>query len=99
MMAEQLRAALLARVSSEEQVEGYSLDAQRRAFRTLVEGRAWSCYKEYLEEGRSAHTDDVRKRPVFQEAIEAGLADKYDVLVFCPPNRTTHPKSCLTINR
>ena len=26
------RAALYARVSSEEQVEGYSLDAQRRAF-------------------------------------------------------------------
>ena len=33
-MAEQLRAALYGRVSSEEQVEGYSLDAQRRAFRT-----------------------------------------------------------------
>ncbi len=80
-MAEQLRAALLARVSSEEQVEGYSLDAQRRAFRTLVEGRGWTCYKEYMEEGRSAHTDDVRKRPVFQEAIGDGLAGKYDVLV------------------
>ncbi len=80
-MAEQLRAALYGRVSKEEQVEGYSLDAQRRAFRTLAEGRGWSQYKEYLEEGRSAHTDNVRKRPVFQEAIEDALAGKYDVLV------------------
>ncbi len=80
-MAEQLRAALYGRVSKEEQVEGYSLDAQRRAFRTLIEGRGWSQYKEYLEEGRSAHTDNVRKRPVFQEAIEDALAGKYDVLV------------------
>jgi len=31
-------AALLARVSDEEQVEGYSLDAQKRAFRALCEG-------------------------------------------------------------
>ena len=80
-MAEQLRAALLARVSSEEQVEGYSLDAQTRAFRSLIEGRGWTCYKEYMEEGRSAHTDDVRKRPVFQEAIKDALEDEYDVLV------------------
>ncbi len=80
-MAEQLRAALLARVSTEEQVEGYSLDAQRRAFRTLVEARGWTIYKEYMEEGRSAHTDDIRKRPVFKEAVDDALAGKYDVLV------------------
>ncbi len=80
-MAEQIRASLIARVSSEEPVEGYSLDAQRRAFRTLVEGRGWTIYKEYMEEGRSAHTDDVRKRPVFKEAIDDALAGNYDVLV------------------
>ncbi len=56
-MVEQLRAALLARVSSEEQVEGYSLDAQTRAYRSqIIEGRGWTSYKEYMEEGRSAHS-------------------------------------------
>ena len=34
-----MRYGLLARVSGEEQVEGYSLDAQVRAFNTLVETR------------------------------------------------------------
>ncbi|MDP2950434.1 MAG: recombinase family protein [Chloroflexota bacterium] len=76
-----MRAALYARVSSEEQVKGYSLDAQRRAFRTLAQQRGWTIYREYVEEGRSAHKEDVRKRPVFMEAIHDALANAYDVLV------------------
>ena len=40
----QMEAALYARVSSEEQVEGYSIDAQIRAFETLVEARGWTIY-------------------------------------------------------
>jgi DNA invertase Pin-like site-specific DNA recombinase len=80
-MERQIRAALYGRVSDPEQVEGYSLDAQRRAFHTLVQGRGWTVYQEYLEEGKSAHFDDVRKRPKFGEAIDDGLAGNYDVLV------------------
>ena len=81
-MVQQVRAALYARVSREEQVEGYSLDAQRRAFRALVEGReGWTIHREYIEEGKSAHTDQIRKRPVFKEAIEDAVAGRYEVLV------------------
>ncbi len=76
-----MRAALYARVSTEEQVEGYSIDAQRRAFQTLVRGRDWIASNEYLEEGRSARTEDISKRPVFKEIIDDALAGKFDVLV------------------
>lgn len=76
-----MKAALYARVSTEEQAEGYSLDAQRRAYGALVQGRGWTSYKEYIEEGQSARTDNINKRPVFKEAIEDALAKKYDVLV------------------
>jgi site-specific DNA recombinase len=76
-----MRAALYARVSTEEQLEGYSIDAQRRAFHTLCEGRSWTPHYEYIEAGRSAHTDDIRKRPVFKQAIDDALAGQYDVLV------------------
>ena len=76
-----MKAALYARVSTEEQVEGYSIDAQKRAFHASVEARGWTPYREYIEEGKSAHTDDIRKRPVFKEAIDDALAGKYDVLV------------------
>ena len=76
-----MRYALLARVSSEEQVEGYSLDAQTRAFRSLVEARGGRIYKEWVEEGVSANTDDITNRPLFQAAIDEALAHNYDVLV------------------
>ncbi len=75
------RARLYARVSTEEQAEGYSIDAQRRAFHALCQGREWTADYEYIEAGRSAHTDDMRKRPVFKQAIDDALAGKYDVLV------------------
>ena len=76
-----MRAALYARVSTKDQVDGYSLDAQVRAFRSLVKDRDWVLYREYIEEGRSAHTENVRKRPVFLEAMEDALAGHYDVIV------------------
>ena len=80
-MEQKVRAALYARVSTQEQVDGYSLDAQERAFRSLAESRGWDVYQVYREEGQSAHVDDVNKRPVFKEAIDDALSGKYDVLV------------------
>ena len=76
-----MRAALYARVSDEEQVEGYSLDAQKRAFRAYVEGQGWDIYHEYVDEGVSAHTDDVAKRPLFRQMIDDALTRRWDVLV------------------
>ena len=76
-----MRAALYPRVSTEEQVEGYSLNAQRRAFREFVSSKGWISVEEYIEEGKSAHTEDMRKRPVFKDAVDATLDHKFDVLV------------------
>ena len=75
------RAGLYARVSSEEQVEGYSIDAQLRAFRQLCESKQWTPHKEYVEEGKSSRTEDINRRPVFKQAIFDGLNGQYDVLV------------------
>jgi len=74
-----MRAVLYARVSSEEQVEGYSIDAQRRAFQKLVADRQWEAYREYIDEGKSARTDNIDKRPAFKEMMEDALARKFDV--------------------
>lgn len=76
-----MKAALYARVSSEEQVEGYSIDAQTRAFRLLCESKGWIQYREYIEEGKSARTENINKRPVFKEATTDALDHQYDVLV------------------
>ena len=48
-----MKAALYARVSTEEQTEGYSINAQRRAFQDLVKSRSGDVYQEYIEEGKS----------------------------------------------
>ena len=80
-MVQPMRAALYARVSKKDQVEGYSLDAQKRSFRALVKGKDWTAHREYIEGGKSAHTDDINKRPVFKEAMEDAMSGHYDVLV------------------
>src|SRR3972149_895359 len=76
-----MRAALYARVSTSEQVEGYSIDAQRRAFRHLCEGRGWQPTAEYVDEGKSARTDKLNRRPAFQKALADAQTRTYDVLV------------------
>ena len=76
-----MRAALYARVSSEEQVEGYSIDAQRRAFQKLVEDRYWEAFHEYVDEGKSARSDNIDKRPAFKDMMEDALVGRFDVLV------------------
>ncbi len=70
------------RVSSREQAEGYSLEAQERAFREWQSeeerhGRYWQI-RYHIEPGASAHTELLEKRPVFKvllEGIENGTVD------------------------
>nr|MDP9469235.1 recombinase family protein [Chloroflexota bacterium] len=72
------RAALYVRVSSEEQVQGYSLDAQDRAGRIWCEAHGWGVARVYADEGKSARSDDLAKRPEFARLLadaEAGLLD------------------------
>jgi len=76
-----MKTALYARVSTEEQTEGYSIDAQRRAFQVLCQGRGWVAEHEYIEEGKSARTEDLNKRPLFKEMMGDALARKFDVVV------------------
>ena len=59
------RAAIYIRVSSEEQVQGYSLDAQERAGRMYCEMHGWEVVSLYRDEGRSARTEQIAKRPAF----------------------------------
>jgi site-specific DNA recombinase len=56
-----LRAGVYVRVSSEEQLEGYSLDAQRRAAKQYCEAHGWRIVRTYADEGKSARTDDLAK--------------------------------------
>src|SRR5262245_62072754 len=63
-------AVIYARVSSEEQVQGYSIQAQLRACHEWAETHGYKVAKEYLEEGQSAFRN-LEKR----EALKELLAD------------------------
>ena len=76
-----MRAASYARVSSEEQVEGYSIDAQLRACRSYAEGAGWTVVAEYVDEGKSARAEDISKRPRFKAMLEAAKNREFDILI------------------
>ena len=73
-----MRAGIYYRVRSEEQVEGFSLDAQRRLLRDFCAAKGWVIAEEYADEGKSARSDAIAKRPAFKrmlEDVEAGRLD------------------------
>ena len=76
-----MRAVAYIRVSDEDQVNGFSLDVQRRTFHEFCAQKGWEVVGIYNEEGRSAWVESITKRPTFREMLEASQADKFDVVV------------------
>src|SRR5215207_2647345 len=75
------RAALYVRVSSEEQVAGYSLSAQERAAETHCRHQGWEIVTCYRDEGKSARSDDAVKRPGFRQLMADAEARRFDVVI------------------
>jgi site-specific DNA recombinase len=70
--------ALYARVSSEMQVEGFSIEAQLRAMREFARDQRWEIVREYIEEGFTAGTD---ARPQFQILLRDARLRLFDGLL------------------
>ncbi len=77
----QLRVAVYRRVSREEQAEGYSWDAQSRAAALYCTSHNWTIVREYADEGRSAWTDIVAKRPGFAQMLQDAELGLFDVVL------------------
>lgn len=71
-----MKAVIYTRVSSEEQVHGYSLDAQLEACRAKAIAEGWTIIDVYSDRGESARTAD---RPQFKEML--GNLDGVDFLI------------------
>lgn len=84
-----MRAAIYARVSSEDQIEGYSLAAQLRACREHAQAKGWQITGEYVDEGKSAKGADIRKRPEFARLMADVDAQRIDVLIVHKLDRFT----------
>lgn len=60
-----MRAAVYVRVSREEQLDNWSIAAQTREAEEYCRQKNWELLKIYTEEGISAHSDSIIKRPNF----------------------------------
>lgn len=75
------RAASYVRVSSEEQVDGYSLAAQERAIAAYCSQHGYEVAASYRDEGKSARSDDLSKRPAFRQMLADAEAGRFDALI------------------
>lgn len=69
--------AIYARVSSVEQLKGYSIEAQLESARQLAAQSGWQVVKEFIEP-RSGRND---KRSEFQRMISAALAGQFQIII------------------
>jgi site-specific DNA recombinase len=69
------------RVSDESQVDGHSLDAQRDEVARWCERSGYELVGFYSDEGKSAYTDLVEKRPALVRLLADADADAFDIVV------------------
>lgn len=76
-MYEMKKACIYARVSTDEQVDGYSIDEQIRMCKAAIEAKGWECVKVYSDPGISGRT---MKRPGLQEMMAAIAAGEIEAV-------------------
>jgi DNA invertase Pin-like site-specific DNA recombinase len=76
-----MKAALYARVSSEEQLDNWSISAQKHEFEQHCKQKGWLTSKVYVEEGKSARSDSIEKRPQFKRLLEDCKKRDFDIVV------------------
>jgi len=72
------RVALYARVSSDMQVEGKSIDAQLAEMREYAQAQGWKIVDEYVDAGFSAKST---KRPEFQRMMQDMKEGRFDIIL------------------
>src|SRR5688572_4155259 len=75
------RAGGYVRVSAEPQVDGHSLGAQRREIARWCEREGYELIKIYADEGISAHTDRLEKRPALAQLLTDADNREFDLVV------------------
>lgn len=74
----QKKCGLYARVSSSEQVKGYSIEAQLDAGREHAARQNWEVVAEYVDAGLSGTSDD---RPQFKRMIRDALSGQFEIIM------------------
>ncbi len=67
--------ALYARVSSDMQIEGFSIDVQLKEMREFAAKEGWTIVREYVDEGYSARSSVRPQFQVLLRDVQVGLFD------------------------
>ena len=73
-----MRSAIYIRVSSEEQIDNWSLGAQLERCQAFADSNNWDMVKVYEDAGFSAKSD---QRPALQRLLRDAEAGKFDALI------------------
>lgn len=76
-----MNVALYIRVSSAEQIKGYSLEAQEDLLRSYATAHNMTVYKLYADEGKSANKA-LQKRQALLRMVEDAEAKRFSVILF-----------------
>jgi site-specific DNA recombinase len=76
-----MRAVAYVRVSDKEQLDGWSMPGQRHEFERYCEQKDWQAVEVYSEEGISARSDSIGKRPQFRRLLDDCKRGRFDVVV------------------
>lgn len=82
-----MKVAILARVSSEQQVDGFSLPAQLRVMHARIEREGWELVRTFEAPGESASTRYLSKRPVLKELVAAAARREFEAVLFHESSR------------
>lgn len=76
-----MKAAAYVRVSSESQIDTWSIPAQKRELEEYCRQKGWQLVQLFSEEGISAHSDSIEKRPQFRRLLEGCKKAEYEVVL------------------
>jgi site-specific DNA recombinase len=79
MLPTPLRAVGYRRVSSQEQTEGHSLDAQTTHIQNFIQSQGWNLVQLYTDAGISAKKGS--HRPAFEQMLKDAQKRQFDVVV------------------
>jgi len=69
------------RVSTFDQVQGFSLDAQKKAIELFAAAHGWTIAAWYEDAGKSAHADAIGKRPAFAAMLAAAETGQFERVI------------------
>lgn len=80
-MSEGRRTVCYLRFSSELQRDSWTIDAQRHEYDEFIGARGWQHVAAYIDEARRASSDDIARRPAFQQLLADLRGGAFDTVV------------------